>query len=301
MEDPKALITPSLYIHIPLCKKKCDYCDFFSVIPINSKTSELVLEALEKELTYRCAEYNVESWKTIYIGGGTPSLLDPSQIRALCKIITTSIAPMSFDPKIEWTIEANPEDLTIEWLEACAESGINRISVGIQSMNDSVLQESGRRGSRKANLEALKILQSHWHGRLSLDFIAGLPKQTKDGLLQDIEEALLYNADHISLYSLMIEEGTPLEKKVSHNEITIPDEDDATDMWIAGRDFLESLGFIQYEVSNFSKKGFESIHNTSYWNMTNWLAIGPSASATIITGSVATRYTNKKKFETVAS
>ena len=141
------------------------------------------------------------------------------------------------------------------------------------------------------------LFRSHWHGRLSLDFIAGLPKQTKEGLIQDIKEAIFDNVDHISLYSLMIEDGTALEKKISHNEIIIPDEDDASDMWIAGRDYLESMGFIQYEVSNFSKKGFESRHNTSYWNMTNWLAIGPSASATIINGSVATRYTNKKKLK----
>lgn len=285
---------PSLYIHIPLCKKKCDYCDFFSVIPENSQTQERVVKALQKELTHRCSEYNVDSWKSIYIGGGTPSLLHPDQIKKLCKSVRKSVNPEKFSSTIEWTIEANPEDLTLEWLLACEESGINRISVGIQSMNDSVLKEAGRRGSTESNQKALELLYAHWHGRLSLDFIAGLPNQTKEGLIQDISEICSYNPDHISLYSLTVEEGTPLERKLSHNESRIPLEDEASDMWIAGRDFLETKGYIQYEVSNFSKPGFESVHNASYWNMNNWLAIGPGGSASIFNNNEAFRYTNKK-------
>lgn len=285
---------PSLYIHIPLCKKKCDYCDFFSVIPENSKTQECVVKALQKELRYRCSKYKVESWNSIYIGGGTPSLLHADQIRELCKSIKQSIAPTALSAETEWTIEANPEDLTVAWLEACKNSGINRISVGIQSMNDSVLKEAGRRGSRESNKKALELLNSHWQGRLSLDFIAGLPNQTTAMLLEDLAEICSYNPDHISLYALIIEEGTPLERKVSNNKCCIPTEDEACDMWIAGRDFLETNGYLQYEVSNFSKPGFESVHNTSYWTMNNWLALGPGGSATIFNNNEPFRYTNKK-------
>ncbi|HKL85055.1 MAG TPA: radical SAM family heme chaperone HemW [Treponemataceae bacterium] len=285
---------PSLYVHIPLCKKKCDYCDFFSIIPENSKTQDLVIEALQKELAYRCAEYKVTSWKSIYIGGGTPSLLLPNQIRTLCKNISQSISPAFLPTNIEWTIEANPEDISIEWLQACSESGINRISVGIQSMNDTVLREAGRRGCRKSNYKALELLHTQWHGKLSLDFIAGLPNQKKEDLINDLTETFFYKPDHISLYSLTVEEGTPLEKKINNNSCIIPDNDEASDMWIAGRDFLENNGFIQYEVSNFSKPGFESSHNETYWNMNNWLAIGPGGSATIVKNDTAVRYTNIK-------
>jgi oxygen-independent coproporphyrinogen-3 oxidase len=156
-----------------------------------------------------------------------------------------------------------------------------------------ILSGVGRRGSRRSNLEALERIHKLWKGRLSLDLIAGLPGQTRDVLIKDIEEILSFKPDHISLYALTIEDGTPLAKKMASPEPpAVPAEEVSDELWISGRDFLESRGYRQYEVSNFALPGFESEHNRTYWTMNSWIGIGPSASGTVFMGDIAIRKTN---------
>ncbi len=292
-------MNPSLYIHIPVCVRKCDYCDFFSVplaqFPANGR-NESLLEPLVKglidELSLKKTEFHIDGWKTVYIGGGTPSLLSPENILLLCAAIAVNRKPSSAN-FIEMTIEANPEDLTPEWLAACMTGGINRLSLGIQSMQDCQLVGVGRRGSRMANLAALELVREVWKGSLSLDLISGLPGQTAETLTRDILEILSYKPEHVSLYSLTIEEGTPLEKKLKASVLPgLPNEDEGAALWIMGRDLLEKNGYMQYEISNFALEGHESAHNQTYWNLDSYIGIGPGATGTIAAGDCAFRNTN---------
>ncbi len=285
-------MNPSLYVHIPVCLRKCDYCDFYSVPGIaGGKLSEIV-RALVSEITIRERTYAPEGWKTVYIGGGTPSLLAPADIELLCR----SIHPQTVaegTPIPEWTIEANPEDLTPEWLAACKAGGINRLSLGIQSMDDAVLSAIGRRGSRKANLHALRLVHDVWTGAFSVDLIAGLPGQTESGLESDIRELLAFSPNHVSLYSLTIEEGTPLDTRLAgRNPPQIPDEDESAALWLSGRAFLQASRYKQYEVSNFALQGAESAHNMTYWHLEPSIGVGPGAAGTINSGDTAERFTD---------
>lgn len=278
----------SLYVHVPLCVRKCAYCDFFSD-PRFISSAEHIEAVLEREILERARKAGTTSWNTVYIGGGTPSLLTPPLVSRLCNAIKAS-APL--EPDAEWTIEANPEDVSALWLSACADSGINRLSLGIQSLHDRELTSVGRRGSARANLDALELASNTWGGRLSLDFIAGLPSQSKESLAESLKHAATFGADHVSLYSLTLEEGTPLQELAAAGGLPdLPGGDTADELWIAGRDLLERLGYSQYEVSNFCKPRCESRHNLVYWNSGEWLAAGPGASGTTRRGKAALRTT----------
>lgn len=327
----------ALYIHIPFCLKKCDYCDFYSVVCKNNckkggvdslagldnsssgdSGNRLCEDSKERTDNYSCEKiipdsyinslieeaeflksyFKTKSFSTVYIGGGTPSLLTPFQIEHLLE----NILKLSETEPSEITIEANPQDLTKEFLEALKKSKINRLSLGIQTFSDNALKTIGRRGSRKENLEALDLVNEMWEGRLSCDLIAGLPGTTKDELFEGLE-ILTANpkVDHISLYSLCVEEGTPLFEKIDSGKIDF-DEDKSDEIWIEGRKFLESRGFFQYEVSNFAKKGFESAHNMSYWKQENYFGIGSGGCGTVYkndggNGISGFRFTGKKLSE----
>lgn len=285
-------MNPSLYIHVPICLKKCDYCDFFSVSDYKEEGFSSLLQGIHDEISYRSQEYAVRSWDTIYIGGGTPSLLSPLDIHFLFQHPTLKKAVLG-NRHTEITIEANPEDITGDWLNACFEVGINRLSMGIQSLHDDMLINIGRRGTRKSNIAGLELVASIWKGRLSLDLIAGLPGQTTEMILSDIQEIVQYKPHHISLYSLTLEENTPLCKKIKKNGFPVlPEDDQAADMWIAGRDALELLGYRQYEVSNFALSGCECQHNLTYWDLDSYIGIGPGATGNINFGDTAIRNTN---------
>jgi oxygen-independent coproporphyrinogen III oxidase len=286
----------SLYVHVPYCLKKCDYCDFYSVPLSRDNVFSPYIETAAKEISLRKRIFGVDRWSTVYIGGGSPSLLKPLDIRALGAAIRKDLA-YDGDEAPEWTIEANPEDVTAEWLHACEEAGINRLSLGLQSLRDPALAAIGRRGSAASNLEALELAASDWKGRLSVDFIAGLPVLTDGELVEDLRRTLDYGPDHVSLYSLTIEEGTPLHGRIRAKAIAMPDEDAATAQWIAGRDFLESGGLRQYEVSNFARPGFESKHNLTYWALRSYVGVGPGATGTICRGKESFRYTDNRDIE----
>jgi putative oxygen-independent coproporphyrinogen III oxidase len=287
----------SLYIHIPVCLRKCDYCDFFSV-PADSfpaatgnRFSALV-DSLITELRLKEARHHVDSWKTVYIGGGTPSLLSPVSIQRLGEAVGYRFAPAVFSTA-EWTIEANPEDLTASWLDACEAAGINRLSLGIQSMHDPVLSSVGRRGSRASNVDALRLVRKRWRGQLSLDLIAGLPGESAEMLVENLEMLHDYGPDHISLYSLTIEGNTPLGLRLEGPDPPeLPGDSEADDIWLAGRDWLEGAGYRQYEISNFARPGKECRHNRTYWELESYIGIGPGATGTIIEGDTSCRSTN---------
>ena len=287
---------PSLYIHIPFCKKKCDYCDFFSIGKKDragkiNDLSDSYIDALITEAKFYADFYSVSEWKTIYVGGGTPSLLTSKEISALFTGLK-KIAPINEDSEI--TFEINPDDVTEDFLSVCKKAGINRLSMGIQALDDRALKAVNRGSSVKIIFGALENLKKNWTGRLSVDFIAGLPCQTHKSFENQFEILKKYsNIDHVSLYTLTIEENTPLAKKIERNEIKFSQEK-ADKMWIKGRNILEKLGFHQYEVSNFAKSGFESRHNSSYWLQENYIGIGSGASGTIydFEKKKAVRWTN---------
>ena len=278
-----------LYIHIPFCLKKCDYCDFFSKIPKDSRfivknfTINDYIEALLNQIIFLIEHFSVKKFTTMYIGGGTPSVLGAEQLEVLCK----KIAPLANGA--EFTIEANPGDLSEEFLLAAASGGINRLSLGIQCKNDDVLRAVGRRTTVLQIEGAVSMIGKFWRGTWCADFIAGLPLQSKEMLAEDIEFAAENGASHISLYSLAVEEGTPLTEKIRSGKTRL-DEDSADDIWLFGREFLEKKGFMQYEISNFAKKGFESRHNLSYWTLCDYLGAGAGATGTF----GEKRFTNTK-------
>lgn len=260
----------SVYIHIPYCVSKCRYCDFFS-LPCKSLSQEYV-DALCKEMT-RLSGVKVD---TVYTGGGTPSLLKPSQIK---KIFDSLKENCSLSDNAEITFEVNPDDVSEELLKALEAAGVNRISCGLQSMNDKALSFAGRRADAAANRRALEIFKQHWNKLLSLDFICGLPEETEESFIEGLKEALQYAPSHISMYSLTIEDETPFGKELISGTFEY-DYDFADQLWLKGRDFLTNHSYRQYEVSNFSLKGAECRHNLAYWNHKDYFGLGSGATGT---------------------
>ncbi len=276
----------ALYIHIPFCLSKCAYCDFFS-LPVKSVSDEYV-ESLCAEIPLRCRQFGVNSFETVYFGGGTPSLLSAFQLEKILKTVFSSSRKM---PE-EITIEANPADLTQDFLGKIDSFGINRLSVGIQSVDPEVLRTLNRRSDSECIFSALELLENFWAGRknhrLSLDFISGLPGLSDEVFMKGLELGSSCGADHISLYALSLEEETPLYKMVDAGKVSY-DQDANDRQWLMGRDFLEQHGFSQYEVSNFCRPGCQSRHNMTYWLLNDYIGVGAGATGTI--GNL--RYTDK--------
>ena len=267
----------SLYAHIPFCAQKCFYCDFFSV-PEKCGIPEEYVDSLLSEASYYADWLHIDSWRTLYVGGGTPSLLSTEQLMRLVRGLG-EVRPFALGSEI--TVEMNPESVSSDLLGACEASGVNRISLGIQALDDKPLSAVHRICSAAKCMEVLSLFEKNWRGRLSVDFIAGLPGQTYSSFKNQFDKIFSYKKiDHISLYTLTIEENTPLGKLVSDGKIAFS-QDKADNMWILGRNILEKNGFFQYEVSNFARPGFESRHNKTYWHLEDYVGIGAGASGTI--------------------
>ncbi len=280
----------SLYIHIPFCRSKCSYCDFFSV-PCGG-VEDSYIGSLVNELNFHVRLGVLKDVETVYVGGGTPTLLSAFQLELLLK----SILPLcSCNPEI--TVEANPDSLTCDFVRVMRQNSVNRVSLGVQSLDDAVLSFVGRRGNADCCRNALKLLQKN-DMPFSVDMIAGLPSH-EDKVFQDgLKELVAYNPDHVSLYSLTVEQGTPLERLVLSGKLDYS-EDRVGDQWIAGRDLLESMGYMQYEVSNFCLPGKESRHNMAYWNQLSYVGLGSGATGSLYFSDKAAgsllqglRYTN---------
>ena len=283
----------SLYIHIPFCKSKCEYCDFFSVPCGNKCIPDEYVNALLQELDVRIKLYNVHRFSTVYIGGGTPSLLKPIQLEKIMKKVLSLGIPS------EITMEVNPEDVTEELLVTMNNLGINRISCGIQSLNDEVLRCVKRRGCVENIFDKIELIKKTWNGIFSVDIISALPNQSKSDFLDGLKKIVSFEPEHISMYALTIEESTPLGKKLQKGQLSY-DFEAADEMWIEGRDFLINSGYVHYEVSNFAKDGFACEHNMAYWKLKNYIGIGAGAVGTIYSDRTI-RWSNSTKLDSYIS
>ncbi len=263
-----------LYIHIPFCGSKCGYCDFYSM-PCNDNFNQRVIElvsAIITELKLRITEIS-EPIDTIYIGGGTPSLLPFDAINML----VSGIGDIIDTTKIkEWTFEANPEDVAPDLLSHLRNIGVNRISIGIQSFDDKVLNFIGRRHDSQRAIQVLKLLKSdNWN--FSADLIFGLPFQSFDVFKNDILTLLSFSPPHFSAYLLSIESETRFGKLLKKGEISEVSESLAEDMYKCLIDVAKYNGYEHYEISNYSLPGYHSRHNSSYWEFVPYLGLGPAA------------------------
>lgn len=281
----------SLYVHVPFCRQKCDYCDFFS-IPSNRAScicpDEEYVRSVLTEIRFYVKKYSVSRWKTVYIGGGTPSQLGAKLLFELVSGIKNAVSGKTAD---EFTVEMNPEDLTEDILDSAQNAGVDRISIGVQALDQKALDSINRHCSLKTAISAFELLQKKWKKKLSVDFIAGLPGQTYSSFKKQFEMVFnCKNIEHISLYSLTLEENTPLYKKIESGKIKWSQQ--KTDrMWILGRKILKENGFIPYEVSNFARTGAESRHNKVYWHLENYIGCGSGACGSVY-GDVSERWTN---------
>lgn len=249
----------SVYIHIPFCKQKCKYCSFVS-FPYTEKLAGYIF-SLFKEFD---TNYNGEELKTIYFGGGTPSLVE---IQYLKKIINK----FNLASDCEVTLEMNPDDANLEYLQALRAIGINRLSIGSQTFDDEVLKLIGRRHNSLQIIEAVNLAKQAGFDNISLDLIYGLPNAN---ITIDLEKIVSLGVQHISTYGLKIEEDSYWGKNPPMN---LPDEDSQADMYLEVNSFLESKGYKRYEISNFALEGFESKHNLNYWNNEEYYGFGVSA------------------------
>ena len=255
-----------IYIHIPFCKSRCKYCDFFSTTHL-ARRSEYV-DALLREWDERC-NHLAEPVRTIYIGGGTPSTLElPDLQRLLQRLPQTAV---------ECTIEVNPGDVTLEKARAWRAMGINRISMGVQSFDDMLLQLIGRRHTAEQARRAVAMAQEAGFDNISIDLMYALPSETMQQWQHDVAEALRLGVQHISSYGLIYEEGTVLMTLLEHGVVEAVDEDTEMQMYDYLVDTLEQHGYVHYEVSNFALPGRESKHNSSYWFDTPYLGLGAGA------------------------
>jgi oxygen-independent coproporphyrinogen-3 oxidase len=268
-----------LYIHIPFCAAFCDYCDFYSIKTkdLNSDYIDNFLNALIADINSQIEFFAVKNIPTVYIGGGTPSVLGTKISRlfdALKKI-------KGFSP-CEFTVEANPESVSEEFLAVCRDGGVNRLSLGVQTFNEQSRCAINRQGSHNILNERIALVKNYFPGSLCIDLITGLPYQNEKIVLEDIKRILDYEPSHISLYSLSVEANTPLKEKIKTKTVILPTKDTADSLWLSGRDALIKNSFQHYEVSNFALDGKKSLHNIRYWQMQSWLGAGPSASGTIV-------------------
>ncbi|WP_277056703.1 radical SAM family heme chaperone HemW [Treponema socranskii] len=280
-----------LYVHIPFCTSKCSYCDFFS-IPCAKKIDDEYIAAVLTEAAFTASLRDIDSWKTIYVGGGTPSLLSEKQIDRLF----SGLLKMSREVPLEVTMEVNPSDVTESFLDAASASGVTRISCGIQSFSDASLCRVRRRSRASDVYRALSLFEKNRPHSLSVDMIAGLPEETDASFASGLKTLLSYAPDHISLYSLTVEEGTPLCSEIESGKI-LHDIDASDALWISGRDFLCGAGYEQYEVSNFCRRGCECLHNLAYWNLESYAGIGAGATGTFYRKDVSARFTNTRDIE----
>jgi len=239
---------------------------------------DLFIEALIDDVKYQIEYFNIKEIFTVYIGGGTPSVLGAKRLHVLLDALN---AIPGFSP-VEFSIEVNPESVTEEFLSVCREGGINRISLGVQTFKEDSRFAAGRRGDVNLLQKQLALVSNMFPDSFSADLITGLPFQSEKSVKEDIKRLLAYNPAHISLYSLTLEEGTPLEKRVKSGAVNLPDGDIADKIWLTGRDILINAGFSHYEVSNLALDGKRCLHNIRYWVMDGWLGAGPGASGTMI-------------------
>lgn len=268
---PQSGAPAGLYVHVPFCSSKCLYCDFYSVTDAGLRVG--FIDALAREAELYSAEWG--GFDSLYIGGGTPSILD---VKALEGLFESMRGSFRFSDDTQVTFEANPCDVTRDRLLALKDLGVNRLSVGIQSFDDPVLAALGRRHTGNHAVSAILACRSARIEQLSLDLIYGLPGQTLEVWQDTLRRALSYKPEHLSCYALSIEEGTPFFERQQRGALDLPSEDLVAEMFAEASDRLDAAGYDHYEVSNYARgAAAHSRHNEKYWTGAPYLGLGPAA------------------------
>lgn len=285
-----------LYIHIPFCKRKCKYCDFISY-----SNKEYLIDRYIKCLKYEIRDIGISNLhdykkglddlinlKTIYIGGGTPSVIDSKYIKEILSEIKQNFKISS---DVETTIEVNPGTVNETKLQDYKDAGINRLSIGLQSTNDNTLERIGRIHTYEEFLNTYNLARKIGFRNINVDLMLALPEQNMEELTDGLEKVIELKPEHISIYSLILEEGTTLYKEIEEGKYVLPDDNMERKMYWKTKKMLENTGYIHYEISNFAKKGFESKHNLSCWNGEEYIGVGAAAHS----------YTNNVRYSNIGN
>ena len=276
MNKPRIAPPGGIYIHVPFCLRKCNYCDFYSVTDLSLKPA--FLEALSSEIS--AANPGPLAFDTIYIGGGTPSLLEPQEVKT---IIEGLFSKFRFEQPVEVTLEVNPGTVDFEKLQGFRSAGVNRLNIGVQSFQKKNLEVLGRIHSAGQAHAALVDARRVGFAAVGLDLMYGLPGQTLQGWSEDLESALAHEPEHIACYMLTVEPATPLAEEQRLGRFLPAPEEAAADLFLATSEFLTTRGFLHYEISNFARWGAGGVaartsrHNTKYWAHAAYLGFGPAA------------------------
>ena len=273
-----------IYVHIPFCKKKCDYCDFVSFWGME-EIIEQYIQCLINEIENKAKQFKDRNVKTIYFGGGTPSYIESKYITRVLENISKNFK-VNLDAEI--TIEANPGTVTKEKIESYKKAGINRISIGLQTTSDILLKEIGRIHTYKEFLDTYKIARNVFDN-INVDLMLGLPNQSLKDLEDSLQKVIELNPEHISVYSLILEEKTKMYEKYENGVLNLPDDELERKMYWYVKKSLEKNGYNHYEISNFAKNGYESKHNIDCWSQKQYLGFGINASS----------YVDSKRFSNV--
>lgn len=262
-----------LYLHFPFCKRKCLYCDFCS-LPAAEEQVRAYCAALEKEICRMGERYPQACISTVFLGGGTPSIVPAD---AMAGVMDALRGAFAFGPEVEFTSEANPGTLTDSWLDTLLGAGMNRLSLGVQAAQDELLGRIGRIHTFQQARQAVDMARRAGIRNLNLDVMSGLPGQTLSMYLDSLQAMIGLSPEHISAYSLILEEGTPLYAAVTAGRETLPDEETTALMYEQGAAWLEKAGYARYEISNFAYPGYQCRHNLGYWQGAWYLGLGAAA------------------------
>ena len=262
-----------VYVHIPFCLKKCSYCDFASY-PGQLSRADCYLENVYAEME----QYKGITADSVYIGGGTPTSLKKEQLVDLINKIKSSF---SLTNDCEFTVECNPKTVDFDYLRMLKNTGVNRLSIGVQSLNDDELKLLGRVHSKDEAIECIDMAKRAGFNNFNVDLMFGLPGQSLDGFKETVMKVLNAEPSHISCYSLIVEEGTPISKRINSGEFVLPNEDTEREMYQTLIDILNDAGYKHYEISNFAKDGKESRHNNKYWERKPYIGLGAAAHSNI--------------------
>jgi oxygen-independent coproporphyrinogen-3 oxidase len=270
-----------VYVHWPFCASKCPYCDFNSHVRHQPVDQERYLAAFRREIAHTATRIPGRTITSIFFGGGTPSLMKPETVGAILDAIAGA---WTVDPGAEITLEANPTSVEAERFRGYRAAGINRVSLGVQALNDHDLRRLGRKHSVDEALDAVKIAASIFE-RYSFDLIYSRPDQTPEAWRRELESAISHAVEHLSLYQLTIEPGTWFEKLHRAGKLTVPDDDASRVLFDLTQEICEARGLPAYEVSNHARPGAESRHNLVYWRYGEYAGIGPGAHGRLVTGN----------------
>ncbi|OPL14864.1 MAG: hypothetical protein AVO39_08535 [delta proteobacterium MLS_D] len=269
--DNNTSTLPGLYIHVPFCVTKCPYCNFYSVTDRSAIPSWI--NALRREMNWYKGEF--EHFDTVYLGGGTPSVLSPNELAA---VLDGAYEAFTISGDCEVTIEANPGDIDEDFLSFLRDTPVNRVNLGVQSFDDAVLAYLGRRHDSEDCRTSINLLRNSGYDNIGLDLIYAVPGQSMKSWKVTLEEALRWKPEHLSCYELTLETGTPMGRRFADGDVELPGEDERYDFFMTTSERLEKDGYIHYEVSNFARREtFRSRHNMKYWNHVTYLGLGPSA------------------------